>query len=403
MKVHYSDIYEYLKAQRGWLMALALVLGLSLTIVLAPGAQAEVQTGDPPGALAAVAPQHQIFNDDLVVAKGERYDGDVVVYNGDVTVEKGGRIDGSLIVYSGKIEIEQGGAVGGDVTAVSGDIQIDGRVEGSVAVLSGDVELGDEASVGGDISVVSGSVEQARGAAVGGSLLRGPDLNIQIPPIIAPGAVPGVEVRPPMPPFSASRPLSIGERLLDFLGRLWAAAGGLLLVVGGAVLVAALRPQLSADVRTVLRRQPALSFAAGFLVNMVAVAAIGFMVFTICLAPPGALLGLALLAANLVGLGAAGELVAERLPFKTGSSPVVRTAAGVAVPAALVALLWFLGGCFSFFGYVLAMILASFGLGAVLVKFLNLGDRQPQQNGVTAPVAADASAPEAVVQVDSEQ
>jgi predicted flap endonuclease-1-like 5' DNA nuclease/cytoskeletal protein CcmA (bactofilin family) len=353
-------------------------------------AGAPVQAGDESIAVRIVHPQHQVFNDNLVVASGENYDGDVVVYNGDVKVEDGGRIAGNLIVYSGDITIEQGGYVGGDLTAVSGDVQIDGRVEGSVAVLSGDAELGDESSVGGDVSVVSGDVERARGAYVGGSTLRGPQLNIQIPPIIAPGAVPGVDVRPPMPPFSATRPVSLGERLLGFFGRVVAAGAALILIVGGAVVVATVRPQLAADVRATLRRQPALSFAVGLFVNMIGVAVIGFMFVTICLAPPAALLGLALLVANVIGLSGAGAAVADRLPINLGSGNTGRTAVGVALPGAIVAFLWLLGGCFAFFGYMLAMILASFGLGAFLVKVLKLGEPAP---GAAAAPPTSSSAP----------
>ncbi len=379
----------------GWFIAVAAVTALSLAVVMAAGAP--VQAGDESRPVQVVHPQHQVFNDNLVVASGETYDGDVVVYNGDVKVEDGGRIAGNLIVYSGDITIEQGGHVGGDLTAVSGDVQIDGRVEGSVAVLSGDAELGDESSVGGDVSVVSGDVERARGAYVGGSTLRGPQLNIQIPPIIASGAVPGVDVRPPMPPFSATRPVSLGERLLDFFGRMVAAGAALILIVGGAVVVATARPQLAGDVRATLRRQPALSFAVGLLVNIVGVAVIGFMTITICLAPPAALLGLALLAANVVGLSGAGAAVADRLPINLGSGNTGRTAVGVALPGAIVAFLWLLGGCFAFFGYMLAMILASFGLGAVLVKLLKLGEPAPgaAANTATAPDSAPVSQPPA--------
>lgn len=368
-------VRRMLARHKRWLAAVTAVTAISLLSILLAGAP--LQAGDAGHAVRTIHPQHQVLNDDLVVAAGETYDGDVVVYNGDVTVEEGGRIAGSLIVYRGDVEIKQGGSVGGDLTAVSGDVQIDGRVGGSVALISGDAELGAASYVGGDVSVVSGSVEQARSAYVGGSTLRGPDLNIQIPAVIAPNAVPGVDVRPPMPPFGATRPLSFGEQVLGFFGRTVAAGMVLLLLIGGAAAVAALRPQLAADVRTTLRRQTALSFAVGLLVNMLGIAIIGFMAITICLAPPAILLGLLLLAANVVGLSGAGELAADRLPVKFQAAGVARTAVGVAVPAAVVSLLWLLGGCFAFFGYVLAMLLASFGLGAFLVKLLKLGEPAP--------------------------
>lgn len=140
---------------------------------------------------------------------------------------------------------------------------------------------------------------------------------------------------------------------------------------GGCGLSAAHAP----EVRSTLRRQPALSFAVGLLVNMVGVAVIGFMAITICLAPPAALLGLALLVANVIGLSGAGAAVANQLTINLGSSHVARTAVGVALPARW--FLWLLGGCFAFFGYVFAILLASFGLGAFLVKLLKLGEPAP--------------------------
>ncbi len=386
------QVREQIKQHQTWLLALVVITALSLAAVM------PAQAGDGARPVGVVHPQHQVFNDNLVVEAGQIYDGDVVVYNGDVTVEDGGRISGSLIVYSGDIDIEQGGVVSGDLTAVSGDVQIDGRVGGSVAVLSGDAELSDTASVGGDVSVVSGSLERDRGAQVGGSTLRGPQLNIQIPPIIAPGAVPGVDVRPDMPPFSATRPVSLSERLLGFFGRAVAAGAALVLIVGGAMAAAALRPQLAAEVRTALRRQPALSFAVGLLVNMVGVAVIGFMFVTICLAPPAFLLGLALLAANVVGLSGSGAAVADRLPINLGESHVARTAVGVALPGAVIALLWLLGGCFAFFGYGFALLLASFGLGAFLVKLLKLGEPAVTGAAPAEPVAPAPAVPAVVAE-----
>jgi hypothetical protein len=186
--------------------------------------------------------------------------------------------------------------------------------------------------------------------------------------------------------------MSLGERLLDFFGRTAAAGLALLLVVGGAVVVAAQRPQIAADVRATLHRQPALSFAAGLLVNLVGVAVIGFMTLTICLAPPAALLGIALLVANVIGFSGAGTAVADRLPIELGNSPVARTAVGVAIPSVVIAVLWLFGGCFAFFGYVGAVLLASFGLGALLVKLLKLGEPAPGAAAAPPPTAA-ADAP----------
>lgn len=52
-----------------------------------------------------------------------------------------------------------------------------------------------------------------------------------------------------------------------------------------------------------------------------------------------------------------------------------RTALGVVVPGAIIAFLWAIGGCLGFFGSMGALLLGSFGVGAILVKVLNLGSQ----------------------------
>ena len=93
---------------------------------------------------------------------------------------------------------------------------------------------------------------------------------------------------------------------------------------------------------------------------------------------------------SVSGVSGVGVVVADRLPINLGSSHVARTAVGVALPSALVAFLWLLGGCFAFFGDVFAILLASCGLGAFLVKLLKLGEPAP---GVAAnPTASPGAA-----------
>ena len=107
------------------------------------------------------------------------------------------------------------------------------------------------------------------------------------------------------------------------------------------------------------------------------------------MAPPAALLGLALLGVNIVGLSATGEILAERLPLKLGNSSVLRTAVGIAVPEGFIARLWLLGGCFRFFGYIGALLLATTGrsldaltLGGVAARSLGVYTRKLQWRGV---------------------
>jgi len=386
---------EVLMQNRSWLLAVAVVAGLSLWLAFASGARAEQKPQLVAGGLA----QSQIFNDDLTVGSEQAIEGDVVVYSGDATVKRGGKIDGTLTVYSGDVEVAEGGAVAGNITAWSGDVKIDGRVDGSIAAMSGDIELGNKAIVGGDISSMSGRIKQRAGADVGGSVLHGPNLKLPV--------VPGLQSLPwaqsigvPMPALTV-RPLTFGERLLGFFGRVLMALLVLGLAVVGAAGLMALRSPWVMDVHGVLNRQTALSFATGLLVNVLLLSVVGFLYITVCLRPPGLLLGLGLAALNVAGWAAVGNELGGRLNTRFGKAwdPAARTAVGVLAPGALIVFLWMLGGCFAFFAYLGALLISSFGVGAVLVKVLNLGSNAPGApagSSAPAPVAQPAASAPAV-------
>jgi predicted flap endonuclease-1-like 5' DNA nuclease/cytoskeletal protein CcmA (bactofilin family) len=372
---------------RRWLLALVVVTLLSLTVIVAPGLQA----ADGAAPVAGVVPQGQIYSDDFQVESGQTIEGDVVVYSGDAKIERGGRLAGNLTVYSGDIEVEEGGVVDGSVTSLSGDVQIDGTVGGSVSAMSGDVELGDNAVVAGDISVVSGRIKERAGARVDGSLLRGPDIKWPFPPKV-PG-VPGLVMQEPAPPV---REMTLAARVLDWVGRGMLAALLLGLAVGGAAATMALRPQWVDNVQSTLRRQSALSFATGLIINVVLVAFISVLYFLICFAPLASLLAVALAALNIVGFAAVGDEIGRRMMARSNAHwpPVANVAIGVFVPGAVLALLWWFGGCFAFFAYLGAIVFGSFGVGALVARLMKLDTpRVPAGSPTAAPTAPVPSAP----------
>ena len=370
-----------MKTQHGvWLLAAALITALSLLVAFVPSAHAQ----QAPQVVANLQ-QSQIYNDDLEVESGQVIEGDVNVYSGDVTVRRDGRIQGNLNVYSGDVEVEEGSRVDGNVTAWSGDLQVDGRVDGSVAAMAGDIEVGNGAYIGGDISAMAGHIKQRAGAEVGGNILRGPALKLPAPPAL--GLLPWL--RAPQAPDAPVPPAQDGffGRSLGFVGRTLAAFLLLGLFVAGAAAIAALRPAWTQDVQGVLGRQAALSFATGLIANVLMLAVIGFLFITICLRPPGLLLAVGMLAFNVAGMAAVGAEIGSRLSERMSGqwTPTSRTALGVVVPGAIIAFLWAIGGCFSFFGSMGALLLGSFGVGAILVKTLNLGVQAPAPAPQTAP------------------
>ncbi len=374
-----------IKIQHGvWLLAAALITALSLLVVFVPSAQANQE----PQAVAN-RQQSQIYDGDLEVKSGQVIETDVNVYSGDVNIERDGRIQGNLNVYSGDVEIEEGGRVDGNVTAWSGDLQVDGRVDGSVAAMAGDIEVGDNASIGGDISAMAGHIKQRAGAEIGGNILRGPTLKLPAPPAI--GLLPWLQA-PQAPGAQApDAPAQVRDgffgRSLGFVGRALAALLLLGLFVAGAAAISALRPAWTRDMQGVLGRQAALSFATGLIANVLMLAVIGFLFITICLRPPGLLLAVGMLALNMAGMAAVGSEIGRGLSERMSGqwTPTSRTALGVVVPGAIIAFLWAIGGCFGFFGSMGALLLGSFGVGAILVKTLNLG---AQANPTQAPTPA---------------
>jgi predicted flap endonuclease-1-like 5' DNA nuclease/cytoskeletal protein CcmA (bactofilin family) len=379
-------ITKLLQQNRSWLLTVVAVTALATLVVFAPPLQAAApHAPDQPQ-----VSQQQVFNDDLTVRSGDTFAGDVVVYQGDVTVERGGVIGGNLIVYSGDAKVEQEGRVEGDITAFSGDVEIDGAVGGSITAWSGDVDLRRSAVVGGDVSVVSGEIEQARGAVVEGSVLRGPAIPLDLPPLPELGALPGL----PVPPIAPAPPTPF-QLFWALLGRVLMGV----LVLGVAALVAILllkwRPELVESTRRTLVERTALAFAAGLIFNLFGLAIIGLLWITICFRPPALLLALLLAAINLAGAVVVGDELGRRLEARLGSRwpQPWRTVIGIGAPGAVIAFLWIIGSCFSFFAFLGTLILMAFGVGAILVKFLKLGEPGAPAPAPVTPKTTSAAAP----------
>lgn len=378
--------------RHAWLLAAVVVTALSLLVVFTPTARAgQGEQPVPPQVAAKAGSPGQVYSGGLVVDSGQTIDEDVVVYQGDVTVKRQGTIDGNLTVYSGDVTVEEGGSVQGDITSLSGNVTVNGAVDGSISAMSGDIEIGDAATVDGDVSVMSGNIKQRAGASVGGSVLHGNEIKLPVPPLL--GALPWLPA-----PFQPATPAVSENRLVE---RPWGLAGrffgGLLLLgllVGGAAAATALRPAWVGDVRGVLNQKAALSFAVGLIANVLMLALIAFLFITVCLRPPALLLALAMLGLNALGMAALGAEMGERLGrrVKANWPPVAAAAMGALATLAVVYLLWLMGGCLGFLGGLAGLIVGSIGVGAVLVKVLNLGATPvPAAAGVAAPAAPTAS------------
>ena len=346
-----------------------------------------------PSLPASVQLQSQIFNDDLVVKRGQVYEQDVSVYDGDVTVQKGGVIQGNLYVYSGDVTIDEGGEVKGDIAAFSGDVEVAGAIGGRIAAWSGDVDLADSATIGGDVSVLSGDIKQAPGAQIRGNVVRGPNFKIPVPSFFQAPAAPAAPVPNAAEAVRAPRTTLWGS-LLGVILRLLAATVLTVIVAGLAWLLYTVQPDFVRKVRRTAEEQPALSFAVGAIVNL-GLLFVTFVLFvTVCLIPLGLVTGFLLIALNIVGWSAISLVVGERVSRygKSTAQPITYLVLGVLVTAGAVGVLWAFG-CWRTCIFLIILLISAPGVGALLIPWLKLGRQYATGRGSAGPVTPTTVAP----------
>ncbi len=132
---------------------------------------------------ALYAARPMVRHEDIVVPKGETFQGDVATdksltvdgkLDGDATAVGGasvtinGELTGDLVSMGGVVSIP--GLVGGDVSSIGGPVRISGRVAGNVSAVGGGVALIGAGEVDGDISALGGGVQKSDSARHKGSI-----------------------------------------------------------------------------------------------------------------------------------------------------------------------------------------------------------------------------------------
>jgi hypothetical protein len=258
---------------------------------------------------------------------------------------------------------------------------IAGQVGGDVSALSGNIDLAETAEIDGDVSVVNGQLTRARGAEVDGELVRGRGADENTPP---------ERPEPPGPPRGAP---SFFGWLANLLLRLILAVILSAVVVTLVTLLHHLRPDILRPIYAVMIERTAFSFIVGLLVNLVlAILTVGLFA-TVILCLGGVMTGVLLVGLNLVGWAVVAQYLGQRLTqfINTPIRPITSTLLGVIVLTSLTAILWALGGCFQFLGFLLWLGTSSVGVGAAVVHWLKLGGRtlrpsiRPAEGGLPPP------------------
>jgi predicted flap endonuclease-1-like 5' DNA nuclease len=147
-------------------------------------------------------------------------------------------------------------------------------------------------------------------------------------------------------------------------------------------LLAQIRPSTIHATRAVMLDQPALSFVVGILANVVLILTAAFFAVTICLVPLSLITLLLVIALNTVGWAVISSVVSRRLleGFKWSIRWDYALGLTAAVLAGGLGLLWAMGGCFRFFGFVGMLIVSSVGAGAFLLPYI----RKPSPDSKTS-------------------
>ncbi len=276
-----------------------------------------------------------------------------VLFGQDLTIKSGERLDGDAVVFGGSITLEPESQVRGSVVAFGGSVVSSGHIEGSAFSFGGVVDLRKGATVDGD-ALATGGVTLDPDAVVRGQIVGG-FRGGEIGPMPVPVPVP-VTPRLGWPldwPFRAFGNL-FGWAWQTFLRTLT------MLVLG--VVVVLLLPGLTRTAGHALVDYPAQSVGVGFLTWLAAILALPLLVIT-CIGIPVAVLGAAALAiAAVFGWIVAALALGDRLleAFRQAErQPVLAVALGVLVLALLSAM-----PCL---GWLVSLIVATWGLGAVVL------------------------------------
>lgn len=310
------------------------------------------------------------FGEDLVVGPGERVRGDAVVFGADALVEPGGLVTGDLAVMGGSATIR-------------------GEVLGAVVVFGGGARLEEGCLVSGDVITFGGEVHQSPGARVQGQVLSGfrwAPFAGRFWPWAGQAGEPsaaGVE----RPPLSWAEAFVAG--LLGLLRGIVGALVSALLLAGLAILAMLFLPRHTRQISVCAETAWPASLGLGILGALAAIVVALMLVLTLCLAPLGLLLLVAVAGAWILGLIAIGLLIGERLfqaLNQADVSPLWQAATGVA--------LLILVSNAPCIGWAIGLGAGCIGLGAVLLTRLGTRPYQPDP-GASPPPAPSVELPAA--------
>ncbi len=281
-----------------------------------------------------------------------------IIVGSSYTLSSGQVLESDLLVLGGNADLEAGSLVEGSVFVLGGNVNIDGEVEGDIGVLGGNVSLGSTAVVRGDVATLGGNVDRADGAVIEGDITPNFGFDIDGP---IPDFPTGIDI-PALPDFlswsSSSWTWSPWIGVLWFIFRVFVMAALALLVV-------MFWPEPTRRVADAIITQPLASGGIGLLSMIAVPVLLLILLITICLAPLTFIGGVAFVAAIVFGWIALGNEVGRRIGTAMKWELTDPAAAGLGT-----LLLSLVAGGIDFIpcvGFLLVVVVASIGLGAVML------------------------------------
>jgi cytoskeletal protein CcmA (bactofilin family) len=326
---------------------------------------------------------------EVVVPSGETVQGDLYASGGSVRID--GTVDGDLVASGGQVQVS--GEVTGDLLAGSGNVDVSGQVGGDARVGAGQVTV--SGSVGEDLLVGAGQVTLTSSGEVGEDLIFGSgrmtldgrvegDVLGSTSNYVRHGSVGGTE-NVNITEREAEAAPTVGDRILDVFQRFLS-----VLIVGALLLW--LAPRLLDRVSETLRRRPLASFGVGLLGMVAFVILVVLAIIVVVLVAIGlGLVGLDGLGGTtvfgtFVGLFVLGFLFAFVVAFgahvgvgmSLGGAAVGGAGARRWGALALGVLVVVVITSLPIVGGWLALLVAVFGLGALLLVFSPWRRRAPE-------------------------
>jgi len=340
---------------------------------------------------------------DRIIRDGQEENQDITLINDTLIVEEGGTVNGDVTLFDSTADIA--GEINGRVSVFNSEVVLTGRISGDLVLFAGSLDVQEEASIDGSCFVFGGEVTDNNDSISCGRVESRFDPS-GVLDSISPPAFPGrpeAPIPPERPEFQPPyhqppAPRGPVERAASRIGyvvlSISEVVGRSLLMGVLALLISAIFPRQVSQVSEAVRRKPAASGVVGLLTAIAGPSLIVLLLVVLAITCVGLLLypavfmlGLALIAAALLGWVALGDvfgrIVANALRMRTTGSAV--TALGTTL------LTMILGGLgilpFIWGEGVLVALLACVGLGAAALTQLGTRPYPPDGPSVDAPPA----------------